>query len=158
MADAAVSKTVVLDVRVQVPPSPPNVSLKTIHKLGNSMKFSFAYVGLAVMLLGCANDSLPLEEDEETYVEDPTEEFAGGYDDGDSIGSLCDMYQPGTMTVNGMIIEIPVMCDPRPMIDRGDPPLDRFHPDDEVELYENPGDTQKSLAPDPEEQDTSNLI
>ena len=122
------------------------------------MKLSFICVGLAVMLLGCVNDSLPLDEDDETSVEDPTEEFYGSFEGDDAGGALCDLYQPIVMTVDGMdmVIEIPVMCDPRPMIDKGDPPPDRINPGEEVERHENPGDPMYPFTSDP--QDTSNLI
>lgn len=128
------------------------------------MKLSLVCASLAMMLLGCMSDPALPSEEEETLDEDSVEEESGGpsvgYDTGH--GNMCDLY--GTMvvtqTINGveMTVEIPVMCDPNPMIDKGDPPPDRINPGDTVERYENPSTQENNINQDPDTDNTSNLI
>ena len=121
------------------------------------MKLSLVCVSLAALFAGCVSE--PFLPGEESDPEDtPYHKEAPGGEGyvGEGFIDPCHMVIHEEFTFDGetYTIAIPVMCDPNPFQDRGDPPPDEVR--NPSEIYVNPADQYQNNI-DPNE-DSSSLI
>lgn len=121
------------------------------------MKFSFVCLSLAAIFAGCVSNIDPVDDESEPEETPYVTEAPGGLGyPGEGFSDPCRMVTLHEFTMNGetYTVALPVMCDPNPFQDRGDPPPDSVtNPGD---IYENPSDQHQDGA-DPNE-DSSTFI